>query len=86
MIHHSEASADSSAPDAKQMRAVLGPQAVSRGIEQAISMCWMLLPPERRTAENVATEIRRVVERALANLKEDERAFGGGSRPPDPAK
>ena len=39
-------------------------------------MCWMMLPDERKTPDAVATEIRRIVERALANLKEDVTAFG----------
>jgi hypothetical protein len=42
----------------------------------AISTCWMMLPEEKRNPEAVADEIRRIVERALANLKEDATAFG----------
>jgi hypothetical protein len=34
-----------------------------------------MLPKERRTVEAVKAEIRRIVDRALANLKEDNKAF-----------
>ena len=60
----------------KAMRAMMGPHAVQQEIEQAISMCWMMLPKERQNPDGVAAEIRRIVERALANLKEDAEAFG----------
>ena len=58
------------------MRNMLGPGAVDQHVRQAISTCWMVMPPERRNAEAVASEIRRIVERVLANLKDDAKAFG----------
>src|SRR5882757_8457733 len=48
-------------------------RAVGFGAEQA---CWMALPKERRNVEEVAKEIRRIVERALANFREDAASFG----------
>jgi hypothetical protein len=60
----------------EMMEAALGPQAVDHQIRQAISLCWAMLPKERRTVEAVEAEIHRLVDRALANLKEDGRAFG----------
>ena len=59
-----------------QMRAMFSPQAVDQQIRQAISMCWMLLPPDARNIERVSSEIRRIVDRALTNLKEDAKSFG----------
>ena len=58
------------------MREMMGPQAVDQLIRQAISMCWMMLPAESKNVESVEREIRRVVDRALNNLKEDAAAFG----------
>ena len=64
-------------PDgANTMRAMLGPHHVDQQIRQAISMCWMILPDPKRTPDAVATEIRRIVERALKDLAEDTKAFG----------
>ncbi len=58
------------------MGAALGPQAIDHQIRQAISFCWAMLPKERRNIPAVEAEIRRIVDRALANLREDGRAFG----------
>ena len=55
---------------------MFGPDAVDTQIRHAITLCWMLLPKEKRTVATVKDEIRRLVERALANLEEDQRAFG----------
>lgn len=64
-------------PDRDAMQKMLGPQAVDQMIRQAISMCWVLIPEENRSVARVEQEIRRVVDRAIANLKEDNQAFGG---------
>ena len=61
---------------AKKMRGMFGPQQVDQEIRQAISMCWMMMPDDKKNPDAVAAEIRRIVERALANLKEDAKAFG----------
>lgn len=67
-------------PDPKRseeaMRRMFGPQVVDQQIGQAIATCWMLLPPERKTVSHLETEVRRIVDRALTNLKDDARAFG----------
>ena len=60
----------------ERMREVFGPHQVEQAIGQAISMCWMMLPKERKNPDAVGEEIRRIVERALANLREDAQAFG----------
>jgi len=58
------------------MRHMFGPQAVDQAVRGAISTCWMILPKEKKNPDAVAAEIRRVVERALKDLKEDAKAFG----------
>jgi hypothetical protein len=60
----------------EMMETTLGPQAIDRQIRQAIFFCWAMLPKERRTVAAVEAEIRRLVDRALANVKEDGQAFG----------
>ena len=44
-------------------------------IRQAISHCWLVMPPEKKTTRDVGLEIRRLVDRALKDLHEDTRAF-----------
>jgi len=45
-------------------------------IRQAIQQCWMLLAKEKRTPEELESQIRRIVDRALKDFREDLDAFG----------
>ena len=45
-------------------------------IRQAISFCWNALPKERRNADEVEKEIRRIVDRAMRDFREDSASFG----------
>ncbi len=56
-------------------QSLLGPNAVDSQIRQAISLCWMTLPPEKRNVETVCSTIRGIVERALSNLSDDAKLF-----------
>lgn len=60
----------------ERFRDLFGPGQVDRMVRSAIQTCWMALPAERRTPAEVEREIRRVVDRALGNLREDFEAFG----------
>ena len=51
------------------------PGQVDQQIRQAIQMCWMMLPEEKRTVEEVEKHIRRIVDRVLKDLREDGEAF-----------
>jgi hypothetical protein len=62
----------------KRMRAIFSPQQVDQQIRQAIQLCWMALPPEKQNVEEIERQIRRIVERALRDLKEDADSFGLG--------
>ena len=50
--------------------------AIDVSIRQAISICWAILPKERRNADEVEKEIRKVVDRAIRDLREDSTSFG----------
>lgn len=58
------------------MREMFGPLGVDQAIRQAITQCWMMLPESERSPERVEKEIRRLVQRALEDMKEDAVAFG----------
>jgi hypothetical protein len=58
------------------MRSLHGPQAVDQALRAAVSMCWMMLPEDRRSADVVECEMRRLLDRVIANLREDAKAFG----------
>ena len=66
-------------PDAAdKMRDMFGPNQVDESIRQAIHMCWMALPSAKRNIDEVDRQIRRLVDRALNDLREDSEAFGIG--------
>ena len=58
------------------MSQAIGPETVTHGIHQAISVCWRMLPAERKNVAAVEAEIRRIVDRELKALREDAKAFG----------
>jgi hypothetical protein len=79
MAHHAVAKSGDGDDDEnpmEKMSSMFGPGHVDQTVRSAISACWMALPKERRTAEEVEKEIRRLVERAISNLHEDVAAFG----------
>jgi hypothetical protein len=59
-----------------QFHAYFGPQQVDNQIRQAIQTCWMVLPVGRKNVDGVEMEIRRIVDRALRDLREDYQSFG----------
>jgi len=52
-----------------------GPTQVDHFIRQAIQMCWMGLPDDRRTTGEVEAQVRRIVDRALKDFREDGEVF-----------
>jgi hypothetical protein len=70
---------DSNDPDAtKKMREMFGPGQLDEQIRQAIQICWMMLPEDRKTVAELEQQVRRVVDRALKDLHEDANVFGLG--------
>lgn len=61
---------------AKMMRSMHGPQAVDQSLRQAVSMCWMMLPDEKKNVDGVEREVRRLIDRIIADMREDAEAFG----------
>ncbi|HBI42774.1 MAG TPA: hypothetical protein DDY78_07940 [Planctomycetales bacterium] len=61
---------------AERMSEVFGPGQIDHMIRQGIQFCWMSLPKERRTVEELEQQIRRIVDRALKDFREDRQAFG----------
>jgi hypothetical protein len=69
---------DEMGDDGDRFAGMFGPAQVDQMIRQAIQFCWMGLPKERRTAEEVEAQIRRMVDRAVRDFREDRKAFGAG--------
>jgi hypothetical protein len=58
------------------MNDFLGPAQVDHFARQALQFCWMALPKDRKTMEELERQYRRIVERALKDFREDNEAFG----------
>lgn len=59
-----------------EVREFLSPAQVDHSVRQALLMCWMMLPNEKRTADELESQFRRIVDRALKDMREDDQAFG----------
>ncbi len=68
---------DADNPDPDQFLKFLGPGHVAQTVGQAIHACWMMLPPDRKTIDDLEKEIRRLIDRTFRDMREDEKAFGG---------
>ncbi len=62
--------------DEHDMGAMFGPGHVDQTIRQAIQVCWMALPKEKRTVDEVERQMRRLVDRAINDFREDDESFG----------
>jgi hypothetical protein len=68
---------DAKDPEAmKRMQAFFGPLQVDQQIRHAIQFCWMAMPPDKQTVDEVEKQIRRMVDRAFRDLREDSKSFG----------
>jgi hypothetical protein len=59
----------------KKMRSMLGPGQVDHQLRQVIQMCWMMLPENKKTVDELEKQIDRLLKRALKDLREDAKAF-----------
>jgi hypothetical protein len=66
-----------SAEDMKSVHEMLGPGHVDSAVRQAIQMCWLASPKDKRTPEAVEETVRRIFERALKDFREDAGYFKG---------
>ena len=60
---------------AEKMADFFGPMQVDQFIRNAIQTCWMALPKDRRSADELENQIHRVVSRALKDFREDQQQF-----------
>ena len=59
------------------MQKFFGPTQIDHFIRQAIQFCWMALPKEKRNVDELERQIRRLVDRALRDVREDFDEFFG---------
>jgi hypothetical protein len=61
---------------AEKMADFFGPGQVDQPIRQAIHFCWMALPKDRKNTDELEKQVRRIVDRALKDFREDSEQFG----------
>ena len=54
----------------------INPAQVDHLVRQLIQVCWMVLPKHRKTVAEVDRQVKRLINRALRDLDEDNREFG----------
>ncbi len=59
----------------EKMAEMFGPGQIDQTIRQGIHFCWMALPKERKNADELGKQIRRLVDRALKDFREDQEQF-----------
>ena len=65
-----------------KMREMFGPTQVDQQIRQAIHFCWMGLPKEKRNVDELERQVRRLVDRAFRDVREDfDEFFSNRNRP-----
>ena len=67
---------DPSNPEPSEAFREMAASGIDVSIRQAICMCWTALPKERRNADEVEKVVRRIVDRAIRDFREDSSAFG----------
>ena len=59
-----------------KMRSIFGPGQVDQMVRHAIQICWMMLPEGSKNVDELEKQLRRIVDRAISDLREDADAFG----------
>jgi hypothetical protein len=55
---------------AEKMHKFFGPTQIDHQIRQAIQFCWMAPPKEKRKVDELERQVRRLVDRALRDVRE----------------
>ena len=63
-------------PTAEEMRKLFTPSQVDEQVRQAVQFCWMMLPEDKRTIDELEKQLHRIVKRAIKDFREDAQAFG----------
>jgi hypothetical protein len=63
---------------ARKMRGMFGPGQVDQHIRQTIQLCWMMLPEDRKTVDELEVQMRRIIDRAFKDMRDDAEQFGLG--------
>lgn len=60
----------------QSMSDVFGPGHVDASLRQTLQILWAILPADKKNIHGVEAELRRLVDRALRDFREDAEHFG----------
>ncbi|WP_436717214.1 hypothetical protein U8335_09495 [Roseiconus lacunae] len=60
-----------------KMRDMFGPVEIDQQLRQAIQFCWMGLPKDKQNVDELERQVRRLVDRAIRDIREDFDQFSG---------
>jgi hypothetical protein len=63
----------------EKIRHIFNPEMIDMSLRNAIRNTWMVLPKEKRTIDEAEKQIRRMVDRAFRDMREDFESFFGKS-------
>lgn len=78
MAMHSFSAGEGDDEATQRMAEMFGPGQIDQLIRQAIQFCWMSLPKDRKNADELEKQARRIFDRALRDFREDREQFGQG--------
>ena len=64
---------------AERMAEMFGPGQIDQMIRQGIHFCWLSLPKDRKNVDELEKQIRRLVDRALKDFRDDQEQFSDSS-------
>lgn len=59
----------------RQSRSHLNPAQIDQGVRSALNLCSMMIRPSNRSPAEVEIQFRRIVDRAIRDMHEDEESF-----------
>ena len=60
----------------ERFREFFGPGQIDSQLRNLINMCWMTLPAEKKTIDELERIFKHIVDRAFRDLREDRVIFG----------
>lgn len=71
----SDSDDDDSKNPHESFRKHMSPSQVDQSVRSALQMCWMMLPSKKKTPEDVEAQFRKLVDRAIRDMREDFDTF-----------
>lgn len=62
--------------DEDPFKGMFGPGQIDSQLRSMLQMCWMILPKDKKTIDDLERMFRPMVDRAFKDMRDDRDAFG----------